>query len=151
MPVTPAMELLFDRLHNDAPTQQAFLADREAALAEYELTGHERDALMSNDCDDFVAIGLATSTAGLPDVLGCPSVGELNTNILDRLRKALEDALRPIRDRVPIPDRLELPRPWGRRPIGPPEPRPEPPRPRPTPGPDPPKPDRPGGGSGGGG
>lgn len=152
MAVTQDMALLFDRLHNHAPTQQAFAANRQQAIAEFELTAHERDAVLSTDCDDLVAIGLATSTAGLPNVLNCPDFQRptLSTDLFDRIRKALADALKPLRDRVPIPDRLDLPRPFGRRPIPPPDPRPgpDPPRPRPGPGPDPPDPDRPRGGGG---
>ena len=153
MAVTEDMALLFDRLRNHAPTQQAFAANRAQAIAEYELTAHERDAVLTSDCDDLVALGLASSVDGLPDALDCPPFVRpgLDPNILDRLAGALADALRPIRDRIPFPDRLELPPPFRRRPVPPrpPEPRPGP---DPTPGPDPPDPDRPGpSGPGGGG
>jgi hypothetical protein len=144
MPSTDDMSLLMNRLRSDAPTQAAFRQDPAQAVAGYNLTTHERDAIVTKDCSDLVALGFASNSAGLPDVLDCPQISRPGNapGIIDRIR----DVVRPIRDRLPIPDRIPLP-PFGRRPTPPrPEPRPEPPRPRPTPGPDPPGPDRPGGG-----
>jgi hypothetical protein len=147
--VTDEMALLMNRLRTDPVTQEAFRQDRAQAIAGYDLTGHERDAILTRDCDDLVALGLASNTAGLPDVLDCPGFQRptVAPGILDRLTGGIGDLIRPIRDRLPIPDRLRLPRPFGPRPTppGPKPPDPEP-RPRPTPGPDPPGPDRPGGG-----
>jgi hypothetical protein len=138
------MALLFDRLHNHVPTQNAFLADAKQAIEAFDLTAHERDAVLTRDCDDLVAIGLAQTTAGLPDVLGCPGVPQLSNDILERLRRVLAEVVQPLRR---IPERLpDLPVPgFPRRPVPPrPEPRPGPDPPGPTPGPDPPGPDGPG-------
>lgn len=140
MAVTDDMALLMNRLRSDAATRAAFAQNPGQAVAGYDLTPHERDAVVTKDCGDLVALGLAPNTSGLPDVLGCPQVGSpIAPGVIDRIR----DVIRPIRDRLPIPDRIPLP-PF-RRPVPPrpPEPRPSP---RPTPGPDPPGPDRPGGG-----
>lgn len=150
MGVTDHMAELFDRLRNDAAFRNQFSANREQAIAEYELTGHERDAVLTSDCDDLVALGLASSVSGLPSVLDCPERRRpgLSPGVIDRIRDRIDDVIRPIRDRVPLPP-VELPPPFRRRPE-PPQPRPRP-RPGPTPGPDPPDPDRPRPGPRGGG
>jgi len=149
MAVTDDMTLLFQRLRNHQPTKDAFAANRAAAIAEYDLTPHERDAVLENDCGDLVALGLASNTGGLPDVLGCPEFQRprLDPSIADRIAGALADALKPLR-RIPFPGRFELPNPFRRRPVPPRPPEPGP-HPQPGPGPDPPKPDRPGPGPGG--
>ena len=148
MAVTDEMALLMNRLRSDPVTRAAFQQDPEQAIAGYDLTGHERDAILTRDCDDLVALGLAANVGGLPDVLDCPEPRRptLAPGILDRLTGGVGDLIRPIRDLLPIPDRLRLPRPWGgSRPPGPRPPDPDP-TPGPTPGPDPPDPERPGGG-----
>ncbi|HEX8742908.1 MAG TPA: hypothetical protein VF712_07225 [Thermoleophilaceae bacterium] len=144
MAVSSDMGLLFERLRNDPVTQAEFEQNRAQATAGYQLTTHERDAVMTSDCDDLVALGLAGNVASLPASLECPEPSRptIAPGLIDRITGAVADVIRPIRDRVPLPDRLDLPRPFRRRPPPPPQPRPGPRPPRPTPGPDPPPPDR---------
>jgi hypothetical protein len=133
------MQLLFDRLHHQPVVQQAYLADPAQAVSGYELTTHERDAVISKDLDDLVALGLAPSIGELPEVVrGTRAPGQpgLSPGLIERIRAALAKALgrAPGIDRRP--DRPDIPRP---------RPRPEPgpgPGPRPGPGPDPPDPVR---------
>ena len=137
--ITDHMELVLDQLRTNSAFQADFQDNPADALTPFDLTTHERDALVTRDCDDLKALGLTN----LPSVLGCPQGGGFGR--LAELIAALRERLKKLLDRGPdIPD-LDQPVP----PPPPPEPEPIPPPgpgplPRPTPGPDPPGPDRPG-------
>jgi hypothetical protein len=143
MSATDDLTLLLERLRTDTALQAGFRADPVAATERFELTGHERDAVVTHDCDDLVALGVVSSITQLPDVLECPRRSPLAL-LLERLRerlrrrRGLPPRIDPDPGPWPIPDLLpEPPRPRPR-----PEPRPGPgPRPGPRPGPDPPGPD----------
>jgi hypothetical protein len=130
---------LVDRLRTDAGLQNVFRGDPMAATQGFALTPHERDAVVTRDLDDLVAIGLVWSIWELPEVLTGPRPGGLAGRLLWlRLRLRIppppdfEPTPRPRPDPGPLP---EPPRPG-------PRPRPQPPRPvpGPRPGPDPPPP-----------
>jgi hypothetical protein len=130
------VQLLRD-LHTSSALQRAFLRDRSGAIATYELTAHERGAVVTLDLDDFVALGVVSLISQLPPVMlgsgGHPPgwwPGWLR-RMIDRFRQ--RDAP-PIDPRPPPPGPLPPPGP------GPgPLPGPGPGRgPRPGPGPDPP-------------
>jgi hypothetical protein len=141
--VTSDMQLLFDRLYHQPAVQQAYLDDPAQAVSEYDITAHERDAVVTKDVDDLVALGLAPSIEELPEVVRGTRAPGQPPGLLDRIR----DALKKILGRAPGidtgPDRPDIPRPRPRPdPPGPgpgPGPRPDPPRR--GPGPDPPDPD----------
>jgi hypothetical protein len=152
--VTGHLELLFDELRTNQGLRAEFVTNPANAIAPFELTGHERHAVIKRDCDDFVALEIVSSTSQLPDVLGCPGGGGGGVDIsdlLDAVRARLEELV-DWRPRIPgreppfppKPDPEPEPRP-GPGPFPGPRPRPGP-RPGPTPGPDPPDPDRPSGG-----
>jgi hypothetical protein len=143
MPVTDDLVQLLDRLRTDQTLIAQFRANPGTAIQDFEITAHERDAVVTRDLDDFVALGVVASIWDLPEVLTGPRPGGPLRGILDRLKALLKGILR--RRRVPqrpIPPR---PRPMPDPPPGTrPRPMPDPapgPRPRPTPGPDPPRPD----------
>jgi len=130
--VTSDMQLLYSRLAGDANVQAQYRADPSAAVAGYDLTAHEHDAIVTKDLDDLVALGLAPTIEALPEVVrGTRSPQPPGPRRPDLGRPGLE---RP-------PGGPEIPRPRPRPMPGPPDPRPDGPRPRPRPGPDPPKPD----------
>jgi hypothetical protein len=150
MAFSPGMGQLFEQLRSNQTLREQFEQSPAQAVAPFELTPHERDAVVTRDCDDLVAIGLAPRQSALPSVLDCGGGPQIPQSVLDAIRDRLSTVLGPVRD---VPGRLpNLPIP-GLRPRPPrPEPRPGPDPPGPTPGPDPPKPDRPGpGGPGPGG
>ena len=115
--VSDHLELLFEQLETNQTLRAEFVANPANAIAPFELTAHERHAVLKHDCDDFIALGMASSNAGLPSVLGCgggggrPSIAELIAAIRARLAALL-------RQRPKVPDRD--------RPI-PPQPGPDPP------------------------
>jgi hypothetical protein len=154
--VTDHLQLLLDELHTNQALRADFVANPANAIAPFELTPHERHAVLRRDCDDFVALEVVDSHGDLADLFGCPGAGGGGgidiSDLLDSVRERLEGLL----DRVPGIDRpippIPPPEPEPFPPPGPgplpgprPSPRPGPgPRPGPTPGPDPPDPDRPG-------
>jgi hypothetical protein len=113
MPVTDELVLLLDRLRSDQTLIAQFRANPTSAIANFDLTAHERDAVVTRDLDDFVALGVVTSIWQLPEVLTGPHRGGPLAGLLDRIKVFLKGLLR--RDRVPHP--------------------------HPRPGPDPPRPD----------
>jgi Aromatic-ring-opening dioxygenase LigAB, LigA subunit len=140
MAYTTALGQLVQQLHTDTTLQNAFAANPSAVAGDFDLTSHEHDAVVTRDCNDLVALGVANSISALPDVM-CPDRAPTTGpgSVIDRLRRELGSRLPSIFDRIPRP------RPPGPRPR-PPEPGPFPgpnpqPRPGPTPGPDPPGPD----------
>jgi hypothetical protein len=151
--VTDHLELLLSELHTNQTLRADFVTNPANAIAPFQLTGHERHAVLKRDCDDFVALELVASTGDLPDLFGCPGGGGGRPgsleDLLDAIRARLEDLLErrpripgfdPPRPPEPGPDPGPVP------PPGPgPLPGPRPPGPRPTPGPDPPPTGRPGG------
>ena len=144
MSFTNELAQLIDRLRTDAQLQNTYRSNPAAATEGFALTLHERDATVTKDLDDFVAIGLVWSIWELPEVMRGPWPGGL-TGL--RLRLALELRkrlhLRPPDDRFkPRPGRSPKPVPGPRPGPGPDPPPPGPePRPGPRPGPDPPGPD----------
>ena len=156
MPHTDHLELLLSELRTNETLRAAFVANPSNAITPFELTSHERHAILVRDCEDFVALGTVSSTDDLPDVMGCPGGGGGGggvdiSDLLDAIRGRLEGLLewvpRPgIPGRGPVPPKPD-PEPEPRPTPGPrpPRPGPRPPRPGPTPGPDPPGPDDPGG------
>lgn len=145
MAVTPGMAQLSEQLHTNQTLRAQYQANPAQAVAPFDLTSHERDAVVTKDCDDLVAIGLAANQSQLPTVLGCGGAAGIPPDLLKQIIDALKGLLTPIRE-VPkrLPDRPDLPFPGFRRRPPRPDPRPGPRPPGPTPGPDPPKPDRPG-------
>ena len=150
--VTAHLGLLLDELQTNQALRTDFVANPANAIAPFQLTAHERHAVLKRDCDDFVALGVVSTTADLPDVLGCPDGGGGGggvdiSDLLDAIRARLEGILdrvpgldRPIPP-IPPPDPGPIPPP-GPGPLPGPRPTPRPgPRPGPTPGPDPPGPD----------
>ncbi len=71
--------------------QQDFLDNPSGAVAPFELTRHERDALVTRDCDDLRALGITN----LPSVLGCPppSGGPRRSDFTGGLKDRLEKLL----------------------------------------------------------
>jgi len=143
MAATGALVQLLADLRTNPALQAAFVQNASTAVEDYELTGHERDAVVTRDLDDFVALGLVSSISDLPAVLrgGAPTgprVPEWLRRLLDWLRgrgRGSEPAPHP--GPGPLPDPNPRPRP---RPGPIPDPRPAP-TPGPRPGPDPPPPD----------
>ena len=142
MAVTSAMRELFDKLYNDTATQNQYRANPSFAVADYDLTAHERDAIVTKDLDDLVELGLADSVAALPEVLrGTRVPGPSQGGGWGWLASIVENARRAA-ERLPFElPRPSIPRPGPRPRPGPPGPRPEPNPPGPRPGPDPPGPD----------
>jgi hypothetical protein len=143
MPVTDDLVQLLDRLRSDQTLIAQFRTSPGTAIQDFEITAHERDAVVTRDLDDFVALGVVSSISQLPEVLR-GTRGGLRTGLIDRIKQFLKSILQ--RERVPQP--VPRPRPMpdpppGTRPGPTPDPGPGP-RPRPTPGPDPPGPDSPG-------
>jgi hypothetical protein len=69
MAATDDLVRLLGDLRTNGALQAAFRQDRGSAVAAYELTGHERDAVVTLDLDDFVALGLVSTTSQLPPVM----------------------------------------------------------------------------------
>ena len=134
MAVTDDLVVVMGRLRTDAALQASFRANPGTAVENFALTAHERDALVTRDLDDFVALGVVGSIAELPAVLrGEPATGSWITNLWLRLKLELQR----LTQRGPRPQVDPRPRPRpGPDPI--PDPRPGPdPTPEPGPGPDP--------------
>jgi aromatic-ring opening dioxygenase LigAB LigA subunit len=146
MAATGALVQLLADLRTDTALQAAFVQNASAAVQDYEITAHERDAVVTRDLDDFVALGVVSSISQLPLVLrgGTPTgprLPEWLRKLLDRLRgRGRGPGPAPHPRPGPLPD-----------PVPPPGPRPGPgpdplpgrdprPGPRPGPGPDPPPP-----------
>jgi hypothetical protein len=138
--VTGHMELFLSELRTNNTLQADFTANPANAVAPFELTPHERRAILTKDCNDLLALELTN----LPPLLGCGGGGGGGiADILDALRARLKELL----DRRRKPPDLDEPIP----PIPPPDLEPQPPPgrgplPGPRPGPDPPdlgRPDRP--------
>ena len=124
---------LVDQLRTDAQLQNTYRNNPGAAIGSYHVTPHERDAFVTRDVDDFVAIGLVNSIWQLPEVMTGPRPGGL-TGLLLGIKLTLDDRFKL---RIPIP---EPPLPHPRPDPGPmPDPGPIP-HPKPRPGPDPPPP-----------
>lgn len=140
MSATDDLILLLERLRTDHTLQTQFRANPRSAVADFDLTPHERDAVITRDLDDFVALGVVSSISELPEALrgtrGGPSVVDVWAGVARELRDIIARFSEGLLNPRPKPDR---PRPQPPRPE--PRPRPEPPGPRP--GPDPPGP-RPG-------
>ena len=130
---TAALGQLIQQLDTDTTVQDAFRSDPAGAVAGFEMTDHERDAVLTRDLDDLVAIGAAPSIDALPEVLRGTRADGPHLNLpdhlldrLDRIRNRLPDLL----GRNPRPDIPRVP--------PQPEPGPSPgPNPGPRPGPDP--------------
>jgi hypothetical protein len=142
---TDDLILLLDRLRTDHTLQAQFRANPRAAVADFELTPHERDAVITRDLDDFVALGVVSSISELPEALrgtrGGPTVVDVWAGVARELRDILTRFSTAVLNPQPRP---QPPRPEPPRPEPPgPEPRPRPEPPDPRPGPDPPGP-RPG-------
>ena len=90
---TDDLEALFARLRTDVPFQQAFAANRAGAIADYDLTGHERRAVIEGKLEEFVALGIVDAVSELPPALG-GGTGRA------RLPRAVADRLRALVDRV---------------------------------------------------
>jgi hypothetical protein len=129
VPATDDLVQLIADLRTNAPLIAAFRANPANAVQNYSLTAHERDAVVTRDLDDFVALGVVAAISELPEVLrgGRREPGL----ILDRwLRLRLR--LRNLLSRVAGP-KIDLP--------GPPPPEPGPlPAPDSAPHPHPPYP-----------
>jgi hypothetical protein len=146
--VTDHLTLLLSELHGNPTLRADFVSNPANAIAPFQLTPHERHAVLKRDCDDFVALEVVDSTGDLPDLFGCPGGGGGGLqDLLEAIRARLEGLLerRPPRPDIgdpPLPPQPG-PDPGPFPPPGPgPLPGPDPmPRPRPTPGPDPPDPD----------
>lgn len=144
MPATDALVQLLADLRTDTALQAAFTQNPGVAVEDYDLTGHERDAVVTRDLDDFVALGLVSSISQLPPVLrgGGPSsspwLPEWLRRLLDRIlrRRGGGPHVDPRPGPGPLPDPAPQPHP-GPAPV--PDPRPGP-GPGPRPGPDPPPP-----------
>jgi hypothetical protein len=143
MAATDALVQLLADLRFNTTLQAAFTQDPSTAVEDYALTGHERDAVVTRDLDDFVALGLVSSISELPPVLR--GGGPITPRLPDWLRRLLDRILRrgdrgphvdPRPGPGPLPDPAPQPHP-GPAPL--PDPRPGP-GPGPTPGPDPPPP-----------
>jgi hypothetical protein len=128
--VTDDLLQLLYRLETDTTLQRSFVANAAAATRPFALTSHERDAIVTRDCDDFIALGLVSSIWELPEVLTGPRPPRFLRAWL-RLRLLLSRLLRLPPPVGPIPEPRPRPDPG---------PLPDPPRPRPgpRPGPDPP-------------
>jgi hypothetical protein len=144
MAVTSALTTLLQRLHTDQALISHFESSPSGAVQDFDLTAHERDAVVTRDLDDFVNLGAVNAIEELPAVLrGAPSGHPgPRPSILDRLRRVLDR----IRRRQPAPSQ---PRPIDPGTLPGPRPRPVPgphgpDPPGPTPGPDPPGPNLPG-------
>jgi hypothetical protein len=130
MPATDDLVDLLNQLWTNATLQAAFRSSPSAALESFDLTAHERDAVITRDLDDFVALGVVASISELPEVLRGERVagGSWLLHQVDTLRRGVRELLDR---RRPLPTRFDVPRPG---------PQPGPPRPEPRPGPDPPGP-----------
>jgi hypothetical protein len=129
MPATDALVQLLAQLRTNSGLQAAFLANPSAAVQDFDLTAHERDAVVTRDLDDFVALGVVSSISELPAVLRGEPGGSW---MPDWLRRLLDRFIR--RNRGPHVDPRPRPGPIPRPLPGPPQR----PHPRPGPGPDPP-------------
>jgi hypothetical protein len=113
MSTTDDLRVLIQRLHTDDTLQDDYRVDPEAAVQGFHLTAHERDAVLTRDADDFVALGLVSSVDELPSVLRPPPATPA-----DPVRPPWWD-LRRLVDRVRRGPRLGEPHPprprWPRR------------------------------------
>ena len=144
--VTDHLELLLAELHTNQALRAEFATNPANAIAPFNLTSHERHAVLKRDCDDLLVLEVAASNGDLPDLLGCPGSGGGGPLDLSDLLDSVRDRLAGLLDRVPGLDRPIPPKPQPEPGPSPPGPRPRPtprpgPRPGPTPGPDPPGPD----------
>ena len=112
MAVTEDLILLVDRLRTDSAFIASFQANAPAAIQGYELTPHERDAVITRDSDDFVALGVVSSISQLPPALG----GSTTSSQLSWLLKLKLRLLQKLRIRRPT---IREPRPKGPFPPGP--------------------------------
>ena len=92
---TPDLEELLNRLRTDAQFRAAFTANRRSAVSGYDLTGHERRAVIEGRGEELVALGIVDSVAELPPPLGSGGGGtgtglRLPRAVIDRLRAAIE-------------------------------------------------------------
>jgi len=101
MPATDDLVLLLDHLRTDAGLAARFQANPRQAVSTYALTGHERDAVVTRDTDDLVALGVVSSVSELPVVLGGSSRGTLLDRVL-KFRLELRRLLRLRLNRRPI-------------------------------------------------
>ena len=146
MSATDDLAQLLTDLRTNTGLQAAFVANPSGAVQNYDLTAHERDAVVTRDLDDFVALGLVASISELPAVLRGGPVGPAGPSLPAWLRRLIDRILGrrggPHVDPRPRPGPLPDPRPLpghGPGPLPVPEPVPDP-RPGPRPGPDPPPP-----------
>ena len=147
MPATDDLVQLLADLRTNTDLQAAFVANPGGAVQNYELTAHERDAVVTRDLDDFVALGVVSAISELPPVLRGGATGPVGPWLPEWLRRLLDRIrgrnrpphLDPRPRPGPLPDPRPLPGP-GPSPSPVPGPRPDP-VPDPRPGPDPPGPD----------
>jgi hypothetical protein len=142
MAATAALYTLLDGLENNPALIASFTASPGAAVADFAITGHERDAVVTRDLDDFLVLGVVTSIWQLPEVLTGPRPPQTIRDRLLALKAWLQGLLglgkppvlvpkphpRPPQP-VPGPGHQPHPHPGG-------GPDPQPPGPGPDPGPD---------------
>jgi hypothetical protein len=118
MPATDDLVTLLNHLRTNSSLISRYSANPSTAVADYDLTAHERDAVVTRDLDDFVALGVVSSIQELPPVMR----GEVTVIPGSSLARAIERLRRSVGRLVRI----------GRGPQGPdiPRPRPNPPGPR---------------------
>ena len=136
---TDDLEQLLEQLATNQQLIARFEQNRANAVAPFDLTHHEREAVVTRDLDDFVELGIVDAIEDLPPVLRGERAGGipgLASGIFDRLKPLIDR----IRRTIPgLPDPPIPPPDPG--PVPPPGPGPVPrPNPGPTPGPDPPDP-----------
>jgi hypothetical protein len=79
--VTDDLGTLLQQLHTSSTLQNAYRSNPAQAVQAFDLTAHERDAVVSKDLDDFVALGVVQTIWQLPAVMR----GDATPTIRDRL------------------------------------------------------------------
>lgn len=97
MAVTGELVTLLQQLRTNTTLQNQYRANPAQAVEDFELTAHERDAVVSKDLDDFVALGVVSTIWELPAVMR----GDMTPTIFDRLLQLRLRLQRLVRFRVP--------------------------------------------------
>jgi hypothetical protein len=110
MSTTPGLAALIGQLRTDSALQASFATNPSAAIVGFEMTGHERHAVVTRDADDLVAIGAVSSASELPGVLRpapapAPGVFDRLLQLRLRIQRLIRFARPPVDPPRPDPPR----------------------------------------------